>query len=129
VYLNIVVIHYHLKLPDLHVCTSHFFTDRQEILVKRKQYVHILQMQPALLDSVIFAALHQALIELVDKKFFFCSLIKCREILIVFTLLSPNMTTKLPCCPPLLREEGLNSKNCICNKKKYVYYITTYIVK
>ena len=37
--------------------------------------------------------------------FFFCYLSKFRAILIIFTLLNPNMATKLPCRPPILREE------------------------
>jgi hypothetical protein len=36
--------------------------------------------------------------------------IKLRVILVVLTLLNPNITTKLPYHPPVLRERGLNYK-------------------
>jgi len=35
------------------------------------------------------------------------SLLKFRVIIIVLTLLTPNMTTKVPYHPPMLRERGL----------------------
>jgi len=44
------------------------------------------------------------------------SLLKFLVILIVLTLLTPNMTTKLPYHPPVFRE-GIELKNYICNKK------------
>jgi hypothetical protein len=44
------------------------------------------------------------------QKNVFPSLLKFRVILTVLTLLNPNMTTKLPYHPPVLREEGLYSK-------------------
>jgi hypothetical protein len=43
-----------------------------------------------------------------QAKNFFRFLLKFRVILIVLKLLNPNMTNKLPCHTPVLREEGLN---------------------
>jgi hypothetical protein len=36
---------------------------------------------------------------------FFCYMLKHRVILIIITLLNPNMATKLPCRPPILRKD------------------------
>ena len=47
---------------------------------------------------------------------FLRSLLKFRVILIVFTLLNPNMTTKLSYRPPMLSEGGLNFKNSFYEK-------------
>jgi hypothetical protein len=45
------------------------------------------------------------------------SLLKLMVIVIVLTLLNPNMKTKLPCHPPLLRERGLNYKTMLLIKR------------
>jgi hypothetical protein len=54
-------------------------------------------------SKVIFVKLHWS----TQKK---SSLLKYRVIIVVLTLLNPNMTIKLPCHPLMLRERGLNYK-------------------
>jgi hypothetical protein len=57
-------------------------------------------------------------------------LLKFGGILIVFTLLNPNVTTKLPCHSAMLREEGLNSQTRFVIKKvPDCFLITVYSVK
>jgi hypothetical protein len=52
-----------------------------------------------------------------QHKTFFHFLLKFRVILIALTFLNLNMTTKLPYHPPSVKEEGLNLKKKVCNKK------------
>jgi hypothetical protein len=64
----------------------------------------------------------------------FRSLLKYRVIPIALTLLSPNMTNKLPHHPPMLREGRGGGdeikKNYVCNKKAiYWFLITTDTIK
>jgi len=54
-------------------------------------------------------------IMLVGKKI--SSPVKMRAILIVLTLLNPNMTTKRSYHPPMLREGGLNYKITLAVQK------------
>jgi hypothetical protein len=46
--------------------------------------------------------------------------LKFRVILVVLTLLNPNMTSKLPYHPPELGE-GIKLKNYVCSKKRVMY--------
>jgi hypothetical protein len=48
------------------------------------------------------------------------SLLKFRVIIIILTLLNPNMTTKVPYHPPVLRERELNYKTTFVLKRQHI---------
>jgi hypothetical protein len=54
----------------------------------------------------------------------FSSLLKFRVILLVLTLLNPNMTTKLPSHPPIVKEKGLTAEATFVIQKINIWFFS-----
>jgi hypothetical protein len=68
-------------------------------------------------------------VTVVGSNSLFCCVLNFKIILVIWTLLVMNMTTKLPCHSPLLREMWLNKKNIFAMKKNDCFIIRIYIIK